>query len=445
MPFSTSRMKLCHSPEHAVSRRAFFGAAGAGVTGLGLLNSPLFADQLAKKQKRVLMIFLNGGMSQFESWDPKPGQSTGGPFQAIPTSIPGYHISELMPKMAMQLHRHTAVIRSIETGNTAHEDVTLYAGKKVVAGLKMPSIGSMLARELADPKSPVPFHVMFSNYLGASYYESAGFYGSQWDPINIQPGTVPAKPPFKIADSLLRLAPEANRLPPGMTDVEHTNREALRERLTRDFVQGRERDGVLLGHNAAYSRVRGLMDSARLFDIEQESTATRDAYGPTPFGKQALVARRLIEAGVPFVRVNRGWWDHHGQNFEFHHEMVPELDHVMSALLDDLSVRGLLEQTLVVTFSEMGRTPAINNNMGRDHFSRMSVTLSGCGIKPGVIYGETDADGNQISKNPVNLNEFFATIFQAIGIDHQKERIAPDGRPVPLTVYDTKPVSEVLA
>jgi uncharacterized protein (DUF1501 family) len=125
--------------------------------------------------------------------------------------------------------------------------------------------------------------------------------------------------------------------------------------------------------------------------------------------------------------------------------MVPELDHVLSTLLDDLAARGLLEDTLVVTFSEMGRTPSINNNMGRDHFSRMSVTLSGCGIKPGVIHGETDADGNQIAKDPVHLNEFFATIFQAVGIDHQKERIAPDGRPVPLTAYDTNPVREVLA
>ena len=442
---SNRQVPLSNSPQHAVNRRAFFGAAGAGLAGLGWLASPAIADQLVRQQKRVLMVFLNGGMSQFESWDPKPGRNTGGPFQAIPTSIPGFHISEMMPKMATRLHKHTAVIRSIETSNTDHKDVTLYAGKPVVAGLKMPSIGSMLARELADPLSPVPHHVMFSNYLGASYYESAGFYGTQWDPINIQPGDVPAKPPFKIRDSLLRLAPEANRLPPGMTDVEHMHRESLRERLTRGFVQGRERDDVLLGHNAAYARVRGLMDSARLFDIEHETQATRDAYGPTPFGKQTLVARRLIEAGVPFVRVNRGWWDHHRQNFEFHQEMVPELDHVLSTLLDDLAARGLLEDTLVVTFSEMGRTPSINNNMGRDHFSRMSVTLSGCGIKPGVIHGETDADGNQIAKDPVHLNEFFATIFQAVGIDHQKERIAPDGRPVPLTAYGTNPVREVLA
>ena len=157
------------------------------MAGLGLLQSPLLADQLVREQKRVLMIFLNGGMSQFESWDPKPGRPTGGPFQAIQTSVPGYHMSELMPKMAAQIHRHTAVIRSLETQNTNHDDRTLYAGKKVVAGLPMPSIGSMLARELGDHQSPVPHHVMLSSmaYQPGNYSESSGFYGSQWAPINI--------------------------------------------------------------------------------------------------------------------------------------------------------------------------------------------------------------------------------------------------------------------
>lgn len=187
------------------------------------------------------------------------------------------------------------------------------------------------------------------------------------------------------------------------------------------------------------------MDSARLFDIEQESAAMRSRYGSTPFGQQALVARRLIEAGVPYVRVNRGWWDHHGQNAEFHAEMVPELDHVLSVLLDDLQDRGLLRHTLVVTFSEMGRTPVINNLQGRDHFPLMSVTLSGCGIRPGVIHGSTNDSGAAIASGRVTLQQFFATIMSAVGIDHQKEINNVDGRPVPLTDYGTQPVAEVLA
>ena len=437
-----------HALGHQLSRRAFFGSAGMGVAGLGLLQSPAIAEQLAKNQKRVIMLFLSGGMSQFESWDPKPGRPTGGPFQAIQTSVPGYHISELMPKMAAQLHRHTAVIRSLESKNRDHVDVTLYAGMKVVAGLNMPSIGSMLCRELANPELAVPHHVMFtaSAYRGGHYTESPGFYGSQWGPINVLPDHIPPRPPFTgTGTSVLRLSPNSMGLPSGMTIRQHADREQMRDRLSQAFLEGRNRDAVLMGHSAGYSRVRGLMDCSHLYDIEKEPRKIRDAYGLTGFAQQTLVARRLVEAGVPFVRVTFGWWDTHGQNFEAHQEMVPELDHVMVTLLDDLATRGLLEHTLVVTFSEMGRTPGVNGNMGRDHFSRFSVSLSGCGIKPGVIYGETDADGQEISKDPVTLHELFATIFKAVGVDHQKEYHSPDGRPVPLTEYGTEPVSEVLA
>ncbi|MSR55844.1 MAG: DUF1501 domain-containing protein, partial [Gemmataceae bacterium] len=383
-------------------------------------------------------------MSQFESWDPKPGTTTGGPFQSIQSSIPGYRMSELMPKMAACVHRHTAVIRS-QLAVSDHNDATIFGGKPKMGPVRYPSLGSMIARELANPNSQVPHHVMFTNYLGANYFENAGFLGAAWNPINIVPASVPNRAPFSIPLSGVRLTPPANTLPPGLSDGDHREREALRAELSSRFGVGRERDGVLLSHGGAYGRVRGLMESARLFDIEQESASMRDRYGSTPFGQQMLVARRLIESGVPYVRVNRGWWDHHGQNFEFHQEMVPELDHVMSVLLEDLQERGLLRNTLVATFSEMGRTPNINDNNGRDHFPRMSVTLSGCGVRPGVVYGSTNNDGTNIANNPVSLQQFFATVMRAVGIDHQKEITNTDGRPVPLTDYGTQPIAEVLA
>lgn len=442
-----SGKKTCGSREHYVDRRSFLGTAGAfigGIYGLNAFAQPTLGQQLQRDQKRVLMIFLNGGMSQFESWDPKPGTTTGGPFQSIPTSIPGYRISELMPRMAACLHRHTAVIRS-QLAVSDHNDATIFGGKPKTGPVRYPSLGAMIARELANPNSQVPHHVMFTNYLGANYFENAGFLGATWNPINIEPTRVPNTAPFNVPLSGVRLAPPANTLPPGLTDEDHRDREALRAELGRRFGVGRERDGVLLSHGGAYGRVRGLMESARLFDIEQESASMRDRYGSTPFGQQMLVARRLIEAGVPYVRVNRGWWDHHGQNFEFHQEMVLELDHVMSVLLEDLQERGLLRNTLVVTFSEMGRTPSINDNNGRDHFPRMSVTLSGCGVRPGVVYGSTNNDGTNIANNPVSLQQFFATVMRAVGIDHQKEITNTDGRPVPLTDYGTQPIAEVLA
>ena len=146
--------------------------------------------------------------------------------------------------------------------------------------------------------------------------------------------------------------------------------------------------------NSAYGRVRGLMASDYLFDIDRESQSIRDLYGPTQFGQQCLIARRLSEAGVPFVKVARAWWDSHGQNFETHRELCADLDHCMSALLDDLKARGLLEDTLVITLGEFGRTPKINGSLGRDHFaSAWSCTLSGCGIRGGSLYGASDADG----------------------------------------------------
>ena len=171
----------------------------------------------------------------------------------------------------------------------------------------------------------------------------------------------------------------------------------------------------------------------------------RDQFGPTQFGEQALVARRLVEAGVPFVRVARAWWDSHGQNFETHQEMVPELDHVMAALLDDLKARGLLENTLVITLAEFGRTPEINACLGRDHFaSAWSATLSGAGVRGGSVYGKTDKTGRAVVDGEVGPAQLFATIYQALGIDHQKEYMV-GARPVPLTDAGTEPVREVLA
>ena len=192
--------------------------------------------------------------------------------------------------------------------------------------------------------------------------------------------------------------------------------------------------------------MRNLSANEKLFDITSEPAAIRQSYGDSLFAQQTIVARRLIEAGAPFVRLNRGWWDSHGENFDIHAALVPDLDKVMSALLNDLDDRGLLDHTLVVTFAEMGRTPKINNMRGRDHWGKCwSAALSGCGIKQGVVYGSTNADGTDVAENPVSAAEFFATVFNALGIDHQKSYIAPDGRPVTLTPYETEAVQEVLA
>src|SRR4029077_16935674 len=207
-----------------------------------------------------------------------------------------------------------------------------------------------------------------------------GFLGSRYAPMFLDKG----------------LSPENIQKQGAITDLDHQERLELRSLLSTRFARARENAGIG-SHNSAYSRVRGLMASEKLFDLAQESEAMRVKYGPTQFGQQALVARRLIEAGVPFVKVARAWWDSHGQNFETHLELVTELDHVMSTLLDDLGDRGLLDHTLVITLSEFGRTPDINPSLGRDLFARAwSASLSGCGIKGGSVYGTTDENGQHV-------------------------------------------------
>ncbi len=433
-----ARKTFCGSPDHLPSRRGFLGtlAAGAGaaagmMAGVDVLGTPLLAEELKRQQKRVIMLWLAGGASQLETWDPKPGAATGGPYRAIQTNVPGIHISELMPKMAKRM-QDTCVIRSLNTRDGDHGSGAklMMRGRRDEANLKYPDLGAVLAREMGLPDSPVPDYVSFyAQTEGRSFAPGAsGFLGARYGPMDLYKSNVP--------DNLRR--------PDDISEEDHARRAELRDFLSKRFSQGRT-SSTLDSHNEAYQRVRGLMTSEKLFDVEQEPQKVRDRYGPTQFGEQVLIARRLVEAGVPFVRVGRAWWDSHGQNFETHLELVPELDHVMATLLDDLKERGLLEHTLVVTLAEFGRTPSINPSLGRDHFaSAWSCSLSGCGVKGGGVYGKTDATGNRVADGEINAAPLFATIYQALGISHKKNYYV-GARPVPLTDPGTKPVKDVLA
>jgi uncharacterized protein (DUF1501 family) len=377
------------------------------------------------------MLWLAGGASQLETWDPKPGAVTGGPFRSIQTCVPSVHISELMPKMASRLNT-TAIIRSLNTKNGDHGSGAqiMMKGRRDEPSLKYPDLGAVLAKELGRAESKVPDYVWFySQTEGRGMAPgAAGFLGARYAPMELT----------------TNMSPENIRKLDAISDLDHKERADLRDLLSKQFERGRS-SGVTASHNEAYQRVRGLMASEKLFDISQEPQKMRDRYGPTQFAEQVLAARRLVEAGVPFVRVARAWWDSHGQNFETHQEMVPELDHVMATLIDDLKERGLLESTLIVTLAEFGRTPAINSSLGRDHFaSAWSCTLSGCGVKGGACYGKSDATGNRVVDGEVGAAQVFATIYRALGINHQKNYYV-GSRPVPLTDPNTKAIKEVLA
>jgi hypothetical protein len=430
--------RFCGSPLHAVDRRAFLGTMAAGaaafaadMTQLNVLQNPVLAGELKKQQKRCILLWLAGGASQLETWDPKPGAPTGGPFRSIPTAVPSIHISELMPQMAKRM-KHTCIVRSLNTRNGDHGSAaqTMMRGRRDEPNLKYPDLGAVLARELGRVDSQVPDYVSF--YFATEGRGmtpgAAGFLGSRYAPMELYTSMVP--------ENIRRLD--------GISDLDHKQRGELRDLLSKQFTRGRSAHS-LGSHGEAYQRVRGLMASEKLFDVSQEPQKIRDMYGPTLFGEQVLVARRLVEAGVPFVRVGRAWWDSHGQNFETHQELAPELDHVMAALIDDLKQRGLLDNTLIITLSEFGRTPGINPSLGRDHFATAwSATLTGCGIQGGSVHGKTDAKGERVTDGEVGAAELFATIYRALGINHQKNYYV-GSRPVPLTEPGTKPIKTVLA
>lgn len=431
-----SQRGRCSPTEHGVSRRAFLGGMAAGasafasnMTAFDALKNPALAGEVKRNDKRVILLWLAGGASQLETWDPKPGRPTGGPFRAINTSIPSVQISELLPKMATRL-KHTAIIRSLNTKNGDHGGGTslMTTGRGPESGLPYPDMGAIVARELARADSPVPDYVSMYTETEGRHKGGPGFLGSRYAPIFLDKG----------------LMPEDIRRLEAVSELDHRERADLRDLLSKRIARGRE-SAALASHGTAYGRVRGLMASEKLFDISLEPQKIRDQYGPTRFGEQALVARRLVEAGVPFVKVARAWWDSHGQNFETHTELCADLDNVMSALLDDLEQRGLLEHTLVVTLGEFGRTPNINSSLGRDHFANAwSASLSGCGICGGSVYGKTDADGQKVVDGEINAADFFATAFKAVGIDPHKEYYLGD-RPIPLADVGAKPVAEVLA
>src|SRR2546421_2487201 len=429
---------FCGSAAHAVNRRGFLStlatagatAFAADMTGVQVLAHPEIAQELRRNQKRCILLWLAGGASQMETFDPKPGAATGGPFRSIQTSTAGVHISELMPRMAARL-KDTCIIRSLNTRNGDHGGASklMMRGRPGEAALDYPDLGAVLAKELGQEGSPAPDYVSF--YFATEGRNMApghpGFLGARYGSMDLTTSMIPEN---------IRLG--------GMSAQEHQDRAELRDLLSGPFEMNRAGSGID-SHHQAYQRVQGIMSCERLFDIGQEPQAIRDRYGATLFGQQALAARRLVEAGVPFVRVGRAWWDSHGQNFETHQEMVPELDHVMCTLLDDLEQRGLLESTLVTTLAEFGRTPAINPQLGRDHFaSAWSCTLSGCGVRGGSVYGRTDATGNRVADGEIGAGQLFATIYQALGINHRKNYHV-GSRPVPFAQPGTPPVRHVLA
>jgi len=428
----------CGSTEHGLSRRAFLNRATLGSVGLAaglgdiITSRTTIAEQVQAKSKRVLNIFLHGGVSQLETWDPKPNTDTGGPFRAIPTSVPGIHICELLPFTAKQMHR-LAIVRSLDTDNGDHARgvVEMTTGRRQMPGADFPHLGAVTARCLMPKTFSLPGHVLIRSSPGGrnveSEFHSAAYLGPRFSSMAIYDGDPP-----KFDDR-----------PSEITDEADVRRNAFRERANERFSR-RRRTAETEAYNFSFVQARELLANRHVFEISREPASDQERYGTSQFGKHCLLARRLLENGVPYVQVNHADYDTHHENFDFHIEQLAEFDQPFATLVADLADRGLLADTLICVMSEFGRTPQINKTYGRDHWgTAWSVVLGGSSIQPGAVIGKTSANGTAVTDRAVDHGHIFHTILQAVGVDSMGEfEIA--GRTFPVADPSRGAIEELL-
>lgn len=440
-------------PSAEFSRRDLMRLSAAGVVGYSLSGwMGALADSTAanpQRRKACILLWMDGGWSQTDTFSLKPGHPNGGLFKEIETATPGIRISEHLPRIARFMDK-MAIIRTMDTGDAndhppgRHIVHTGYARR---GPIQYPAIGSTVAKQLGDPNSALPNYVSIAPNIGmAEPYYNPGFLGPKYAPLVIgDRNAVDAEKTLKVPDLTAEVA--AGRFD-GRLD--------LLKDLSRTFVEGRP-DVAPQSQQAAYDRAVTLMRTAaqRAFNLDNEPARLRDAYGRNLFGQGCLLARRLVEQGVPFVEVTLGRqhnqhsnWDTHEDNFDTVKRLSRTLDTAMGQLMTDLSARGMLDSTLIVCAAEFGRTPQLPKDRrggGRDHWtSGWSTVLAGGGIKGGQVIGKTSADGMKIEDRPVLAPEFIATIVKAIGIDPGTLQISNTGRPIPIAEKPAQPISELV-
>ncbi len=379
------------------------------------------------KPGAIIVLWLGGGPSQLETFDPKPGTKEGGPTKAIKTRAPGIEIGEDYPRLADSMDQ-IALIRSLVTPDGEHERGTYYlrTGYRLAPSVAHPALGAVFAHELAPKELEIPAHIAIEPSFGAP---RGGLLGASYDAF----ATGDPKDP--------------------LPDVKPHVDEARLDKRAKDlsvvesaFAKGREDRAKATGHAALAERARSTMTSPRLkaFDYKEEPKELLAKYGDSAFGRGCLVARRLVQQGVRAIEVGLPGWDTHADNFPAHKKLASELDPAFATLIADLKDKGLLETTLVVCMGEFGRTPKINIRDGRDHHTKgFSVALAGRSIKGGALVGETSVDGESMPTEPVTPGDLFATIYKASGLDWTKQNVSPAGRPIALA--EGKPVAKVLA
>ena len=421
----------CTPTDHHLSRRQWLGgAAVASAFSLGGLFQPAIAEAVKQNDKQVLFVWLDGGMSQLESWDPKPRTQFGGPFRSIETSVPGVRISELLPRSAKIMH-HLAIVRSMRTQDNSHSAGVgrINRGDPKNRGVIYPYFGSAVAKLLGPGKSGLPPYVWIKPGSGGFKHQDAGFLGPKYGALAFGDGQPPA--------NLLR--------PESITAKEDKARNALRELANRRYAKNR-RKAFGEANSYVYEMAHTLMRRQDLFDTTKVSAKDVERYGTHELGRHMLLGRRMLEAGVRFVKVNSYGWDTHGDNFSGHNSLARRFDQAFAAMIEDLHERRILDRVLVIAMSEFGRTPRINGHVGRDHWPEAwSIVMSGAGIKRGLTVGKTNDNGTFVKSPEYDIGHMFHTWFHALGINSKKTEYDNSGQPLPIAHDDHFPIKEVLA
>ncbi len=439
-----------------LSRRDWLRLSAAGVVGWSVSGwiEALAAEAASDPQRKrsIILLWMNGGPSQMDTFDLKPGSANGGPFKEAATRVPGLKISEHLPRIAAHADR-LAVVRSMSTKEADHGRATylMRTGRLPGGPIQYPTLGSFLSKELEREGAELPSFVSIApfRFFNAGAY-GPGFLGPQYAPLIVgDNGGGPQRPGQADYDAALKV--RDLDLPADVTGKRAGARVSLLDEMEQEFVASHP-DAPAVGHRTAYQRAVTLMRSSavKAFDLSEEPAKLRDAYGRNLFGQGCLLARRLVERGVPFVEVTLGGngpaWDTHQDNFEQVKRLSQTLDPAWGTLMDDLQARGLMDSTLIVWMGEFGRTPKINGNKGRDHWAvSWSTVLAGGGIKGGQAIGRTSADGMAVEDRPVSVADLLATVCRAVGLDPMKQNNSNVGRPIRLAEPNARPITEVIA
>ncbi|MFQ5731331.1 MAG: DUF1501 domain-containing protein [Planctomycetaceae bacterium] len=444
-----------------LNRRELLRASACGLLGTGLTGwVPALADSLAKNKagkKHCILLWMTGGPSQMDTFDLKPDHANGGEFKPIETASPGLQISEHLPKLA-KLGKELAVVRSLSTKEGDHGRGTylMRTGHQPGGPIQYPTLGSLLSKQLGGTDADLP------NYISVAPYRifnraafQPGFLGPKYAAL-----TVGASDSFArqqtTNDSYAELKVDDLRAPGSITDAQVNSRLTLLDALQAGFVDTHQTEAPI-AHKTVYERAVRMMksDGAKAFDLDEEPDKVRDRYGKSRFGQGCLMARRLIERGVPFVEVSlfeRGTgafgWDTHSNNFPRVKALSEILDAGWSSLMSDLRERGLLKDTTIIWMGEFGRTPKIRSRGrtggGRDHYPKAwSAVLAGGGIKGGQAFGRTSKDGTTVEEGKVDVGDLLATLCAAIKVDPRAQNISEMGRPIRLA--EGKPIKNILA